>query len=79
MYCVFLIPSSVIRPLGCFHVLAIVNSAAMKFRVHMFFRIMTFSGHVSTSVQFSLVTQSCLTLRDPMNRSTPGLLVHLHL
>ena len=28
------------------------------------------------SVQFSSVTQSCPTLRDPMNRSTPGLLVH---
>ena len=29
-----------------------------------------------TSVQFSSVTQSCLTLCDPMNCSTPGLLVH---
>ena len=29
-----------------------------------------------TSVQFSSVTQSCLTLCDPMNRSTPGLPVH---
>ena len=28
------------------------------------------------SVQFSLVTQSCLTLCDPMNCSTPGLPVH---
>ena len=28
------------------------------------------------SVQFSSVTQSCLTLCDPMNCSTPGLLVH---
>ena len=28
------------------------------------------------SVQFSLVTQSCLTLCNPMNCSTPGLLVH---
>ena len=26
--------------------------------------------------QFSLVTQSCPTLCDPMNRSTPGLPVH---
>ena len=29
--------------------------------------------------QFSSVAQSCPTLRDPMNRSTPGLLVHHHL
>ena len=28
------------------------------------------------SVQFSSVTQSCLTLCDPMNRSRPGLPVH---
>ena len=28
------------------------------------------------SVQFSLVAQSCLTLCDPMNHSTPGLPVH---
>ena len=28
------------------------------------------------SVQFRSVTQSCLTLCDPMNRSTPGLPVH---
>ena len=28
------------------------------------------------AVQFSSVTQSCPTLRDPTNRSTPGLPVH---
>ena len=31
------------------------------------------------SVQFSSVVQSCLTLCNPMNRSTPGLPVHHHL
>ena len=31
------------------------------------------------SVQFSSVTQSCPTLCDPMNCSTPGLPVHHHL
>ena len=31
---------------------------------------------VVTSVQFSSVTQSCPTLHDPVNHSTPGLLVH---
>ena len=30
----------------------------------------------SISVQFSTVAQSCLTLCDPMNHSTPGLPVH---
>ena len=32
--------------------------------------------YMCVSVQFSSVTQSCLTLWDPMNRSTPGLPVH---
>ena len=38
----------------------------------------TFQNIISEhcSVQFSLVTQSCPTLCDPMNRSTPGLPVH---
>ena len=31
------------------------------------------------SVQFSSVTQSCPTLSNPINRSTPGLPVHHHL
>ena len=31
------------------------------------------------NVQFSSVTQSCPTLCDPMNLSTPGLPVHHHL
>ena len=34
---------------------------------------------MQTSVQFSSVAQSCPTLCDPMNRSTPGLPVHHHL
>ena len=36
-------------------------------------------SHELASVQFSSVTQSCPTLCDPMNRSTPGLPVHHHL
>ena len=35
--------------------------------------------HFHISVQFSSVAQSCPTLRDPMNHSTPGLPVHHHL
>ena len=31
---------------------------------------------LTNSVQFSSVTQSCRTLCNPMNRSTPGLPVH---
>ena len=32
--------------------------------------------YISESVQFSLVTQLCLTLWDPMDCSTPGFPVH---
>ena len=32
--------------------------------------------HIFSSVQFSSVTQLCLTLCDPMNCSMPGLPVH---
>ena len=39
-------------------------------KFHRIFRAFIFS------VQFSSVTQSCPTLCDPMNRSTPGLPVH---
>ena len=37
------------------------------------------SWHLVPSVQFSSVAQSCPTLCDPMNHSTPGLPVHHHL
>ena len=42
--------------------------------LHPVAKVSRFSG--SASVQFSSVTQSCLTLCDPMNRSMPGLPVH---
>ena len=38
-----------------------------------------FGGHLSCSFQFSSVAQSCPTLCDPLNCSTPGLPVHHHL
>ena len=43
------------------------------------FVFQSLSVHHRYSVQFSSVTQSCPTLCDPMNRSTPGLPVHHHL
>ena len=51
-----------------------------------FLRLLTCGGHMSclwwnmsvimSHYQFNSVTQSCPTLCDPMNRSTPGLPVH---
>ena len=49
MYRLFFIQSSVDGHLGCFHALAIVNSAAMNIGVHVSFQIMVFSGYVPRS------------------------------
>ena len=49
MYHIFFIHSSVERHLNCFHVLAIVNSAAMNIGVCVSFRIMVFSGYTPRS------------------------------
>ena len=39
----------------------------------------SFTQFYNFSVQLSSVAQSCPTLCNPMNRSTPGLLIHHHL
>ena len=49
MYHIFFIHSSIGGHLGCFHVLAIANSAAVKIGVHVSFRIMVFSGYMPRS------------------------------
>ena len=42
----------------------------------MYHAIYVFLWLISLSISFSLVSQSCLTLWDPMDRRTPGLPVH---
>ena len=46
---IFFIHSSVDGHLGCFHILAIVNSAAMNIVVHDSFWVMVFSGYMPSS------------------------------
>ena len=48
MYHVFVL-SSVDGHLGCFHVLATVNSAAVNTGVHVSFSVMVFSGYMPGS------------------------------
>ena len=49
MYHIFFIYSFINGHLGCFHVLAIVNGAAMNTGVHVSFQIMVFSGYMPRS------------------------------
>ena len=49
MYQIFFIHSSVDGHLGCFHDLAIVNSAAVNTGVHVSFGIMVFSGYMPST------------------------------
>ena len=49
MYHIFFIHSSVNGHLGCFHVLAIANSAAMNIRMHVSFWIIVLSGYMPRS------------------------------
>ena len=49
MYDNFFIHSSVSGHLGCFHVLAIVNSAAMNYGIHVSFSILVSSGYMPKS------------------------------
>ena len=49
MYHSFLIHSSADGHLGCFHVLAIINSAALKIGVHMSFSILVSLEYIPSS------------------------------
>ena len=49
MYHNFLIHSSIDGHLGCFHALAIINSAAVNTGVHLSFSIMVSSGYLPSS------------------------------
>ena len=65
MYHSLFIHSSVDGPLGCSHVLAFVNSAAVNIRVHVSFSILVSSGYTPGEV-FEKYRFPC-PVPDPLN------------
>ena len=53
-----------------------INVSSCMNQTHIWFYMLSIWPRTISSVQFSSVTQLCLTLCNPMNRSMPGLPVH---
>ena len=64
IYHIFLIQSSVDGHLGCFHVLALVNSAAMSMWVHVSFLKRVLYGYMPNSVIAGSYGSSSKTFSD---------------
>ena len=68
-----LIRSSVSEHLGCFHVLAILHSAAINIEVYVSFEIMALSGYIGASQMVLVVKNLSANERDMRDvGSIPG-------
>ena len=82
MYHIFFVHSSDDWHLGCFSVLALVNSGAVNIGVHVSFWIMVLLGSIFSVLRNPHIVfhspaaakslQSCATLCDPIDSSPPG-------
>ena len=66
MYHIFFIHSSVDGHLGCFYVLAMVNSAAVKIGVHVSFQMRVFSGYILRSGVAASYVCVCSVVSDSL-------------
>ena len=70
IYHIFFIHSSVDRHLGCFHVLATMNSAALNIGMHVSFGSMVLSGYMPRSgIAGSYASSTFSFLKKPPQRS----------
>ena len=69
MYPILFTHPPVLIHLGCYHVLAVVHSAAMNVGEHLSFKIMVFSGSMPSNGIAGPMVLLCLVFNEPLSSS----------